>query len=75
VRRGNEISELKELALAMAKKKLMKLMNVFVTVDHSFYTTLPYSNFPGSDVIGRELSSDSRGERAQILALVDRNQK
>ncbi len=34
-----------------------------------------YSNFPGSDVIGCELSSDSRGERAQILALVDRNRK
>jgi hypothetical protein len=45
VRRGNEISELKEVALAMAKKKLMKLMNVFVTVDYLFYTTLPYSNF------------------------------
>jgi hypothetical protein len=32
VKGENEISELKELALAMAKKKLMKLMNLFLTV-------------------------------------------
>ncbi len=39
------------------------------------YNFALYSNFPCSDVIGRELSSDSRGERAQILALVDRNRQ
>jgi hypothetical protein len=40
---GSEISGSKDLALAMGKKKLMKLTNLFVTVDHSFYTTLPFN--------------------------------
>ena len=34
-----------------------------------------FLQFPFSDVIGRGMSSDSRGERAQILALVDRKRK
>jgi hypothetical protein len=72
LREGGKISELKELALAMAKKKLMKLMNLFVTVDHSFYTTLPFTPqfpFQRCDWAWATVSSDSRGERAQILGI------
>jgi hypothetical protein len=54
---------LKELARTMTKKKLMKLMNLLITVDHSFYTTLPFTpvSLAVADVIGHGLSIDSRG--------------
>jgi hypothetical protein len=41
---------LKELALGMAKMKLMKLKNLFVTVDHSFYPALPFTPFSLAEI-------------------------